>query len=587
MSSEVLLYSSLILSVLALTTPAAAADAPVTASQVSEDFAADRLIVGFEDSQGPEFLDIGNLELKRIRRLGGINASLYKVPETKSVRDVVDAANAQNDVLWAEPDFVRRAYATVDDPYRDLQWHLDQVQADLAWDTSTGEGTIVAVIDTGVTNGPLDGLTRLIEGYDFVDGDRDASDENGHGTHVAGTIAAATNNGLGVAGLAYNAEILPVRVLGADGSGFTSDVVDGINYAVSNGADVLNLSLGSSFRSESEAAAVWAAYEAGVFVAAASGNSAGDRADYPANHPGAVGVGAIDAVYGRAWYSNRGENVDLAAPGGDLGIDTDGDGYGDGVLQETFSVDRVGAYVWGYNFFQGTSMATPHVAAAAALLMSEGATSDEALTLLSDTAMDLGSPGRDNHFGAGLIQPAAALEGLLDIAPDLDDDGFDADADCDDFDASIYPGAPELCGDGIDQDCDGMDEICPAIDEDGDGFTADEDCDDSDPSIFPGAFDTCGDGIDQDCDGGDFSCEEPCTVEVTRIRYQETSGWLGIQATCSEPAATMSVYVDGVYQTELMYEPLRDTYEARGRVPAPEVVEVVSSCGGTAVIERP
>jgi serine protease len=424
------------------------------------DFAPGEIIVGFESGQSPQVLDVQGETLVRLQALGG-HAGVYAVPTGLTVQQAHASARTVAGVRYAEPNYVRQASSV--DEYRSFQWHFDQVDAEGSWMYSTGAGVTVAVIDTGVTSGPLDGLGLMVPGWDFIDDDADASDENGHGTHVAGTIAQATNNGLGSAGLAYDAAIMPLRVLDADGTGLVSDTALAIDYAVSNGAQVINLSLGSYWFSAAEADAILRAVDAGVFVAAASGNSSGFTVDYPARHEGVIGVAATDSAMGRAWYSNRGDGVDIAAPGGDTSLDLDGNGYGDGVIQETFVVGADGEKDWGYYLFDGTSMAAPHVAGAAALMMSIGATAAEAESHLLGTAVDLGDPGWDREHGEGLVQPVDALESWLDMVPDpidADGDGFDVDADCDDTSADSFPGALDICGDGIDQDCDGVDASC-------------------------------------------------------------------------------------------------------------------------------
>ena len=482
-------------------------DAPIA---VDAGFADDRIIVGFLDEAPPAILDSGVGRFTRTRHFEGIQAGLYHLQDGEDVYSVVAEMRASGRYRWVEPDYERTV--SVNDPYRSYQWHFDAVNAEAAWGYSTGLGVVVAVVDTGVSSGSSDGIGSLTTGYDYVNNDSNAADDNGHGTHVAGTIAQATDNNAGVAGLAYDATIMPVKVLDRFGSGYTSDVVSGINYAVTNGADVINLSLGSSSYSSSEAAAVLSAYNNGVFVAAASGNSGTSSVDYPAAYSGAVAVGATRYGDTRASYSNRGSALDLVAPGGDTSRDDNGDGYVDGVLQETFS-----GSTWSYYFFQGTSMAAPHVAAAAALLMAEGATSSEAESALIDTASDLGTSGWDSSYGWGLIQPDAALASLTP-ATDADGDGYDETADCDDSDASINPGEAEVCGDGIDNDCDGYDDVC-LVDADGDGYDEAADCDDSDDSINPGAEEVCGDGIDNDCDGYD----DVCVVDADGDGYDETA----------------------------------------------------------------
>ena len=393
-------------------------DAPIP---LEAEYAADRIIVGFRPGEKIRELvlpaELGRRRLTQTRGWGRINAGLYELPAGVSVAEAVEAMRETGEYRWVEPDYVRYATA-VNDTYRSYQWNFDAVNAESAWAYSTGSGVTVAVLDTGVTSGSSDGIGNLGTGYDYVNNDSDASDDNGHGTHVAGTIGAATDNSAGVAGLAYDATIMPVKVLDSSGAGYTSDVVSGISYAVSNGASVINMSLGSTSYSTSEASAVSSAYSSGLFVAAASGNSGASTVEYPAGYSGAVAVGATDYNDTRVSYSTYGSALDLMAPGGDVYADDNGDGYADGILQEAFEYGS-----WGFYFWEGTSMASPHVAAAAALLMANGATNAEAESYLGSTATDLSTSGWDSSTGWGLIQPDAALAAYAAATGDTGDTG--------------------------------------------------------------------------------------------------------------------------------------------------------------------
>jgi serine protease len=324
---------------------------------------------------------------------------------TSDSADVIATVEALEDVEWIEPMVEVRASAAPDDPFFGMQWHMNQLAVDSAWDAADGTDVVVAVVDTGVSEGP-DGFGTLLAGYDFVDDDAQANDANGHGTHVAGTVAQATDNGEGVAGVAPGAAILPVRVLDADGTGSSVDVAAGIIWAVDNGADVINMSLGSGSPSMVIEEACAYAHEAGVLVVASSGNDGYTNfVGYPAAFDTTIAVGATDFNYEVAYYSNQGAALDLVAPGGDLGADHNGDGYPDGVLQETTIAGH-----FGYYFMSGTSMATPHVAGTAALLVSAGVTDvDDLRDALTSTADDLGAAGRDDVHGHGLVNPVAAL----------------------------------------------------------------------------------------------------------------------------------------------------------------------------------
>ncbi|MEX2292760.1 MAG: S8 family serine peptidase [Acidimicrobiales bacterium] len=322
-----------------------------------------------------------------------------------------------------EPLTTYRAMGVPNDTAFSAQWHLPAIDAVSAWDRTVGTGTVVAVLDTGIAyedfgmfhQAPDLAGTAFVDGWDFIDGDAHADDENGHGTHVASTIAATTNNSYGVAGVAPGVTIMPIRVLDEDGGGSDWAAAQGLRFAADHGADIANLSFGSDTASNVMADAVNYARARGVTIVAASGNENGPVSS-PAIMAGVIAVGAVRYDLTRAPYSNFGPTLDLVAPGGDLSVDQNHDGYGDGILQE--AVDPFDPAQFDLIFRQGTSMATPQVSAVAALVHALGATSpDKIEQILKATAVDLGPAGRDDLYGNGLVQSGAAVRSSLLDAP--------------------------------------------------------------------------------------------------------------------------------------------------------------------------
>ena len=296
------------------------------------------------------------------------------------------------------------------DPRYAEQWNFQMVGAEAAWRRSRGTGVVVAVIDTGVSGTSSGkgqacrdfGSTTFPAGYDFVNRDTDPYDDHGHGTHVAGTIAEATNNSEGVAGLAYGATIMPLKVLSASGSGTSADIADAIRWAADKGANVINMSLGSPFPDAVIRSACTYASKKGVVIVAAAGNSGKQGVGYPAAYSECIAVSSVGPSGKLAGYSSWGKQVALAAPGGDIGGYSDRDESA-GILQNTNLPVEYGGQGDGYYAFQGTSMASPHVAAAAALVMAQGIKDPAKVRkALTESAAKV-TGGDIKKYGAGIL----------------------------------------------------------------------------------------------------------------------------------------------------------------------------------------
>jgi serine protease len=329
-----------------------------------------------------------HLALVRASEVDGVMAEARGLAGVDAVEPLawVDAQFAPNDPLYSQ------------------QWHMTRIGAESAWDYATGRGVTVAVVDTGIAcedHGPfMKGTdladTHCVGGWNFVTNDEHANDDQGHGTHVAGTIAQSTNNGIGAVGVAFDARLMPVKVLNGQGWGTTADVADGIRWAADHGAQVINLSLGGPRNSKVLQDAVNHARAMGVVVVAAAGNSGG-AVGFPGGCEGAIGVSASDEGDKLAKFSSRGPEVDIAAPGVN-------------VTQQTIcngGKNKCEAFP-AYN---GTSMATPHVAGVAALLVSLGVTDPAAVeaALKSSARVVDDSEAGKKLYGAGILDAASAV----------------------------------------------------------------------------------------------------------------------------------------------------------------------------------
>lgn len=300
------------------------------------------------------------------------------------------------------------------DPRYNEQWNFQRIKMEQAWPLTKGKGAVVAVIDTGVAfeqdhkcylARDFKG-TRFTDPYDFVHRDKHPTDDNGHGTHVAGTIAETTHNGEGVAGIAFEAKIMPLKVLSAEGSGRLSDVASAIRYAADRGANIINMSLGAPFGDRILRNACRYAFEKGVSIVCAAGNRGREGVSYPAAYPECIAVSALGPTGELAPYSSWGPQIAISAPGGDK---THGEQAG--ILQNTYLDGQD-----DYFFFQGTSMATPHVAGVAALVVSRGIKDPkEVRAILQKSAQPRGPREK---YGAGELDAAAATRAAGAAAAD-------------------------------------------------------------------------------------------------------------------------------------------------------------------------
>jgi len=319
-------------------------------------------------------------------------------------------------VAWAEPNYLLHLDFTPNDPYYATYQHntLANMEMEAAWDLSHGNAAvIVAIIDTGMDFGHSDlagsvwinddetpangldddanGYVDDVQGWDFFGEDNLPQDVHGHGTHVTGIAAARTNNGLGIAGMAGEATIMPLSIFSPQGFGTSADLIEAILYATDNGAQVINMSLGAVSYSRGEEAAVNYAWEHGVLLVAAAGNNNNDAVHYPAAHDHVLAVSSVTASDLRSGFSSYGDFVDLAASGSSV--------------MSTYKDS-------GYRLMSGTSMAAPHVAGLAALIRSRNPTlsNAEVRQILESTADDLGAAGWDPYYGHGRINGRRALE---------------------------------------------------------------------------------------------------------------------------------------------------------------------------------
>ena len=363
-------------------------------------FAPDEVLVRFDPATPIYALEqcLKSANAIRERRIAELNVSQLKVP-TGRTAEAIASLKACPGVLYAEPnDDVSAADTLPADPGWSNQYGLAAIHAPQGWDLSSGSSTVtIAIVDSGVDLTHVDLADKIVPGYDFVNNDSIPQDDYGHGTHVAGIAAAITDNNVGIAGVSWGARIMPVKVLNASGNGSFANVAAGIVWAADNGARVINLSLGGNTPSSTLQDAVNYAYARGVIIVAAAGNSAGNSAFYPASYPHVIAVAATDSSNHHASFSNSGPDIAVAAPGVSIYSTMIGNTYG---------------------YLSGTSMAAPFVAGLAAILrgLPGDNSPDQIAQRLETSALDLGTPGRDDYYGYGLIQMDAAIKSAFSLS---------------------------------------------------------------------------------------------------------------------------------------------------------------------------
>ena len=332
----------------------------------------------------------------------GHRYQVVKIPQGMSRQEAIERLSRRPGVRMVAPN--RRYFTTMtpSDAMFNQQWGLDRTNAKKAWDKGINASNVtVAVLDTGVDYNHPELKGRVIKGPDLADKDNDPMDVHGHGTHVSGVIAAAGNNNEGIAGVAWNAKILAIKVLSDNGSGTTDAVMQGIKYAADNGARVINLSLGTSDPTIDPVlhVAMEYAYKKGVLIVAAAGN---DRSlvGSPANDPYAIAVSSTSSFWKFEWlstFSNRGEKVEVAAPGGGIWSLMPSNGGKMGRM---------------YGKLSGTSMAAPFISGEAALIIAQhpGYTVEQVRNRIRMATDEKGSAGRDSKYGYGRMNLAKALD---------------------------------------------------------------------------------------------------------------------------------------------------------------------------------
>ena len=396
------LFIAIVIFTVAASTPRIALAAGMTQETPSDTV---RILVKVDPAVQQDGMSVLSVTANDDNPLGQVGWQIIEV-NTADADSTLAALQATQGVLEVTPDYPLELAWTPNDPaiVRGEQWAIDKLGADVAWEFSVGQAITVAVIDSGIDLKHPDLENRIVPGYNFIDDNTDVADQCGHGTHVAGIIAAEANNTVGIAGVANQAVIMPIKVIGANCLGSYSRLMEGILYAVEQGVRIISITSGGGYDHNGLHDAITYARSQGVLVAVAAGNRGNDLPFYPGSYEESFTVAGTDIDDKQYGMSNYGEQIDIAAPATNI--------------MSTYWSEAAGS---SYSYMTGTSMAAPHVAAVAALILAidpKLSLTDLENTLLS-SATDLGSEGWDEKFGAGRLTAWRAVAAVSPAAGNI------------------------------------------------------------------------------------------------------------------------------------------------------------------------